>query len=192
MQALVTSLRLVVATILVCVAVYTAVVLGLARLLSPETAEGSLVRRPDGTVVGSRLLAQRFTEPRYLWPRPSAVDYNAAGAGGSNKSPTSPDLTARARETVAAFGATAERPLPADLAAASGGGLDPHVTEHAALYQVDRVAAARPRLARTRIEALIRERAFAPAGPLTKGRLVNVLEVNLVLDREDPPAGASR
>jgi K+-transporting ATPase ATPase C chain len=192
MQSFVASLRVVAATLVVCVVLYAGVVLALAQILVPDSADGSLIARPDGTVVGSSLIAQKFTEPRYLWPRPSAVDYNAAGAGGSNKSPTSPDLTARAQETIAAFGANAERLLPADLAAASGGGLDPHVTEAAALWQVERVAAARPRLGRARVEAIVRESAFAPGGFLTKGRVVNVLEVNLALDREDPAAAGLR
>jgi K+-transporting ATPase ATPase C chain len=192
MGSLVTSLRLVVATMVVCVVLYAGIVYGVGQALTPDTANGSLVQREDGGVVGSRLVAQKFTQPRYLWPRPSAVDYNAAGAGGSNKSPTSPDLTARAKDAVAAYGATDARRLPADLAAASGGGLDPHVTERAALYQVDRVTAARPRLSRARIEALVREHAFSPGGPLNRERLVNVLEVNLALDREDPPPTAAR
>jgi K+-transporting ATPase ATPase C chain len=179
---LVTSLRLWAITLLVCCVGYPALILGFAQLFTPHTANGSLIQRADGTVVGSRLLAQAFTEPRWFWPRPSAVGYNAAGAGGSNKSPTSPDLTARAQQTVAAFGATPERPLPADLAAASGGGLDPHVTEDAALYQVARVAAAR-NLEPSRVEALVRRHAFAPGGFLTRERIVNVLELNLALEQ---------
>ncbi|MBK8095887.1 MAG: potassium-transporting ATPase subunit C [Planctomycetes bacterium] len=182
MESLVTSLRIAFVTLLVGAGGYTAVVLGFARLAAPATAAGSLIARPDGTVVGSRLLAQAFTQPRYFWPRPSAVGYNAAGAGGSNKSPTSPDLTARGEQVVAAHGATAARPLPADLAAASGGGLDPHITERAALWQVERVAAARERPP-TEVETLVRRHAFAPGGFMTQERLVNVLELNLALDR---------
>ena len=181
MQALIASLRLAVATITVCVVGYTGVILGVARLLTPDTANGSLLTALDGTVVGSRLIAQQFTDPRYFWPRPSAVDYNGAGAGGSNKSPTSTDLTARAEALIAQNGATPENPLPPELAAASGSGLDPHISEHAAQYQAERVAAARG-LPPSQIEALVRERAFAPGGPLTRERVVNVLELNLALD----------
>ncbi|MGE0193469.1 MAG: potassium-transporting ATPase subunit C [Planctomycetota bacterium] len=173
------------ATVLLCVVGYTVVALGVAQLLVNDAAEGSLITRPDGTVVGSRLIGQSFAEPRYFWPRPSAVGYDASAAGGSNKSPTSPDLAERARLLVERYAATAKRPLPAELVAASGGGLDPHVTEHAALYQVDRVAAARRGLDRARIEALVREHAVAPGGPLTPGRVVNVLELNLALDAEE-------
>jgi K+-transporting ATPase ATPase C chain len=184
MSSLIASIRLVVATLLVCVAGYTIVILGVAQLLTPDTAQGSLVTRADGTLAGSRLIAQEFKEPRYFWPRPSAAGWNASAAAGSNKSPTSADLTARATDLIARYGATAERPLPPELAAASGGGLDPHISEHAALYQAERVAAARPGLSRARIEALIAEHAFAPGGFLTPGRIVNVLELNLALDRE--------
>jgi K+-transporting ATPase ATPase C chain len=185
MQSLIASLRVAVATITVCVVGYAAVILGVAQLLSPKTAAGSLITRADGTVVGSRLIAQKFAEPGYFWPRPSAVDYNAAGAGGSNKSPTSPDLTKRAEKLVAEYGATAEHPLPPELATASGSGLDPHISEHAALYQADRVAGARG-VAPAAVEALIRARAFAPGGPLTPERVVNVLELNLALDSLAP------
>jgi K+-transporting ATPase ATPase C chain len=191
MQAFIVSLRVAAATLLVCVAGYTLVILGVARLVTPETAEGSLIQRPDGTVVGSRLIAQKFEQPRYFWSRPSAPDYNASGAAGSNKSPTSTALTERATALVERYGATPDDPLPADLAAASGGGLDPHITERAALYQAERVASARG-VALAQVEALIREHTFSPGGLLTADRLVNVLELNLALDADTAPATASR
>jgi K+-transporting ATPase ATPase C chain len=182
MNALLASIRLVIATMLICVVGYSFVIWGIGRAMTPATAQGSLITTPDGTVVGSRLIAQSFTEPGYFWPRPSAVDYNGAGAAGSNKSPTSEDLTARATEIVALYGATPETPLPPELAAASGGGLDPHISEGAALYQAPRVAEARG-LPLPDVEALVQEHRFAPAGVLTPDRLVNVLELNLALDQ---------
>ncbi len=181
MKSCIASLRIVLATLLVCVGGYTIVILSFAQIISPDTATGSLIRDKSGQIAGSRLIAQKFTQPGYFWPRPSAVDYNGAGAGGSNKSPTSPDLTERAKEIIARYGASAERPLPAELAAASGGGLDPHISEHAALYQVERVANARG-FPQAKVEALITKHAFAPGGALTTNRLVNVLELNLALD----------
>lgn len=180
MQALICSLRLAIATLLVCVGSYSLIVWGVAQL-APGLARGSLLERADGTLVGSRLVAQKFERPGYFWPRPSAADFNAAGAAGSNESPTSPDLTERARRTLARYGATAARPLPAELAAASGSGLDPHISVHAARYQAARVAAAR-HVPLAQIHALIASQAFAPAGSLTQTRLVNVLELNLALD----------
>jgi K+-transporting ATPase ATPase C chain len=192
MPSFIASIRLTLTTLLVCVGGYTAVILGAAQLLTPETADGSLITRADGRVVGSRLIAQKFVEPRYVWPRPSAVDYNGAGAGGSNKSPTSSDVTDRAREIAAQYGASPERPLPPELAAASGGGLDPHISERAALYQAERVAGARG-IPRARVEALIAEHAFRPGGPITRDRIVNVLELNLALDGalDGAPAGGA-
>jgi K+-transporting ATPase ATPase C chain len=183
MEYLIASVRLVVATFLICVAGYALAILGVARLV-PDTAQGSLVTSVDGKVVGSRLIAQKFTQPRYFWPRPSAAGkdgYDAMSAAGSNKSPTSEDVAKRGAELVARYGATRERPLPPELAAASGGGLDPHISEHAALYQAERVAKARG-LPQERVEALIAQHSFAPGGFLTPTRIVNVLELNLALD----------
>jgi len=175
------SLRLLAATLLVCVGAYTSAVLGLARLAAPAAAQGSLVTTPDGRVVGGRLVAQSFFSPRYFWPRPSAVGYAADAAGGSNESPTSRDLADRARIHIDRHGASAGRPLPADLATASGSGLDPHITVRAALYQAGRVAAARGTSVAD-VEALVARHAFSPGTFLGQDRLVNVLELNLALD----------
>lgn len=191
MQSIIASMRIAAATITICVVGYGAVVLGVAQLATPDTANGSLITTADGTFVGSRLIGQELTDPGYFWPRPSAVDYDGAGAGGSNKSPTSTDLTERAEALVARHGATPDNPLPPELAAASGGGLDPHISEHAARYQAERVAGARG-LPQARVEALIRERAFAPGGVLTPDRVVNVLELNLALDRLTGRRGTKR
>jgi K+-transporting ATPase ATPase C chain len=183
MQSLIASIRLVIATMLICVAGYALVILGVAQLV-PHTAHGSLITSAEGKVVGSRLIAQKFEQPKYFWPRPSSAGkegYDAMSAAGSNKSPTSEDVTKRAKELVERYGATAENPLPAELAAASGGGLDPHITERAALYQAKRVAEARG-LPVAQVEAMIRERVFRPGNFLTPDRLVNVLELNLALD----------
>ncbi|KJS20176.1 MAG: ATPase [Hoeflea sp. BRH_c9] len=182
MQSFLASIRIALATMLICVAGYTTAVWAVAQAVSPDTANGSLITGPDGAIVGSRQVAQAFTRPGYFWPRPSAVDYNGAGAGGSNKSPTSPDLTDRGQEMVDRYGATPDNPLPADLAAASGAGLDPHISEAGARYQVTRIAEARG-LEPARVEALIRGAAIAPGGLLTRDRIVNVLELNLALDR---------
>jgi K+-transporting ATPase ATPase C chain len=185
MKSFIASFRLVIATMLICVGGYTALILGLAKIATPDTAEGSLIKNADGKIIGSHLIAQKFAQPRYFWPRPSTAGkdgYDAASAAGSNKSPTSSDLTDRAKNLIAQYGATADKPLPPELAAASGGGLDPHITEHAALYQADRVAKARG-LPQSQIEEIIKQSAFAPGGVLTPDKLVNVLELNLALDQ---------
>ncbi|MBD8554552.1 potassium-transporting ATPase subunit C [Rhizobium sp. CFBP 8762] len=182
MKTFLASLRITLASMVLCVCGYTGVVWAIGRAVTPQTADGSLIRTPDGKVVGSRQIAQAFTQPRYFWPRPSAVDFNGAGAGGSNKSPTSTDLTDRAAQTVAAYGATADNPLPAELAAASGAGLDPHITERAARYQAQRIAQAR-NMPVDVVSDVIERTAFAPGGPFTPERLVNVLDMNLALDK---------
>lgn len=189
MQSVIASVRLVVATMLVCVVGYSTVVWAIAQIVTPHTAQGSLITRADGKVIGSSLIAQKFEAPRYFWPRPSSAGkggYDATSGAGSNKSPTSGDLAERAREIVAKYGATAENPLPPELAAASGGGLDPHISEHAAIYQAKRVADARG-LPLYQIESMIRERVFAPGGFLAPDRLVNILELNMALDRLGAP-----
>lgn len=183
MQYLLPSLRLWLATFLVCVVLYSGLILGFAQSLAPFRANGSIIE-VGGKAVGSALIAQNFTSPRYFWPRPSAVDYNGMGAAGSNKSPTSPDLTERAAGTVAQYGASPANPVPADLVAASGGGLDPHISLAGALYQVPRIAAARG-LSEEAVRALIERRAQAPGGILAPERIVNVLELNLALDRQE-------
>jgi K+-transporting ATPase ATPase C chain len=190
MSAWIASLRTMLATMLVCVGAYAAVVYGIAHAFVPDKAEGSLLRTADGTIVGSSLIAQGFTSPRYFWPRPSAVAYDASAAGGSNKSPTSHDLTERAEKIVAAYGATSANPLPPELAAASGSGLDPDLSEEAALYQAPRVAAARG-LEAAAVEGLIHRQSFAPGSPLVDDRIVDVLELNLALDALDA-SGAGR
>jgi K+-transporting ATPase ATPase C chain len=182
METIIASLRITVATMAICVGGYTTAVWAIGQSITPDTANGSLITRADGTILGSKQEAQAFTRPQYFWPRPSAVDYKADAAGGSNKSPTSTDLTDRAAKTVEAYGATAENPLPAELAAASGGGLDPHITERAARYQVERIAKAR-NIAAPDIEKVIDENAFSPGGIFTTDRLVNVLDMNLAMDK---------
>ena len=181
MQYLLPSLRLWLVTFAVCVLGYTGLVLGFAQTIAPYKANGSIIEA-NSRAVGSVLIAQDFTSPRYFWPRPSAVDYDGMAAGGSNKSPASPELTERATEIVARYGAAADNPIPADLVAASGGGLDPHISLAGALYQADRVAAARG-MAASEVKRLIEAKAVSAAGPFAPELIVNVLELNLALDQ---------
>lgn len=181
MNTLLSSLRLWLVTFLVCVVLYTALMLAFAQTFAPFRANGSIIE-VDGRAIGSELVAQDFTSPRYFWPRPSAVDYDGMGAGGSNLSPTSPDLAARAADTVERYEATGANPVPADLVAASGGGLDPHISLDGALYQAPRVAAARG-LPEDAVRAAVEDAATAPGSAFAPARIVNVLELNLALDR---------
>jgi K+-transporting ATPase ATPase C chain len=180
----ISGLRVAAATMGICVAGYTAAILGFAQTVTPATADGSLITDDDGTVIGSRLIAQAFTAPEYVWPRPSAVDYAANGAGGSNLSPANPELAERARGLIEAHGGVGEgNPIPADLVTASGAGLDPHISLDGALFQVDRVAQARG-VEPAAIRSLIEDLAYRPGAVFTPDRIVNVLELNLALDAE--------
>lgn len=181
MTYLLPSIRLWLVTLLVCVVGYVALMLAFAQTAAPWRADGSIIMR-DGQAVGSELVAQDFTAPEYFWPRPSAADYDGTGAAGSNWSPTSEDLAARAAETVARYGATADNPIPADLVAASGGGLDPHISLDGALYQAGRVAGARG-LTEAEVRDLVTSLAHAPGGVFAPEPIVNVLQLNLALDR---------
>jgi potassium-transporting ATPase KdpC subunit len=168
-----------------CAVAYPAVVWGLAQLVFPSKAAGSLVYSRDRTVIGSELIAQPFASDRYFHPRPSAVDYKADAAGGSNLGPKNPALRAQIAERAAVLGASPESPAPADLVTASGSGLDPHLSLEAARYQAGRVAAAR-RCPAGRVLALIgrmTERSGALIGAPPR---VNVLRINLALDDECP------
>ncbi len=182
MNDILSGLRVTVATMAICVAGYTAAILGFAQAVTPATANGSLILRDDGSVIGSRPIAQGFTAQEYVWPRPSAVDYDAAGAGGSNLSPANPALADRAAALIAAHGRE-DTPIPADLVTASGAGLDPHISLEGALFQVDRVAEARG-VDPSEVRAIIDRLGERPGAFFTPAPIVNVLELNLALDAE--------
>lgn len=177
-----TSIRVVLVTMTMCCLLYPLAILGLGQTFLSYSADGSLLRNDQDEIVGSKLLAQGFSRPGYFWPRPSAVDYNAAAAGGSNLSPANPALRDRAKALVIRFGAAAHDPVPADLVTASASGLDPNITLAAARYQARRVASARELSVET-IMALLDADAHRPGGALTPRPLVNVLSVNMALDR---------
>jgi K+-transporting ATPase ATPase C chain len=163
---------------------YHIVLWAVAGVAFPSQAEGSLVRRPNGTIVGSRLIAQRFTRPEYFQPRPSGVDYNAASTGGTNYGPSNPDHLEAVRKRLDAVtkleGIEAGR-VPSEMVTASGGGLDPHIPPNAAALQAPRVASARG-VPVQRVNDLVRAHTEPPAlGFLGRAR-VNVLELNLALD----------
>jgi K+-transporting ATPase ATPase C chain len=173
------GLRFTLVTLVLLGGGYHLVVWAVGRVVFPEQAEGSLLRRDDGVVVGSRLIAQGFTRPAYFHPRPSGVDYDAASAGGTNYGPSNPEHLAAVRSRLDAFGSVA---VPAEFVTASGSGLDPHLSPAAVEIQVPRVAAARG-VPPDRVRELVREHTEEPTlGFLGKPR-VNVLELNLDLDR---------
>lgn len=176
-----TTLRLTLASILLCGFIYTGAIFGFAQITNPDQASASLVKNAAGHTVGSRLIAQAFTRDRYFHPRPSACDYNARAAAGSNLSPTNPKLTVRANEIIASHFATAGNPIPADLVTTSGSGLDPDITEASARFQMARVAKSRS-LDTATLSKLIDHHKRPLMGKFGGPFLVNVLELNLALD----------
>ena len=174
--------RVVPATMAICCLLYSLLILGIGQVVTPYTANGSLIRNGKGAIIGSESLTQGFSHPEYLWPRPSAVNYNAAASGGSNWSPANPKLRARAEVIIAKLGATGEKRVPADLVTASGSGLDPQITLKAAEFQVRRIAAARG-LPVAAVMKLLNKFAKRTGGPLAPEPLVNVLLVNMALEQ---------
>jgi potassium-transporting ATPase KdpC subunit len=185
MNDLASSLRMLALSLAVCAVAYPGAVWLFGQAAAPARAAGSLLRDARGEVIGAPRIAQGFTSARYLWPRPSAVGYDAAAAGGSNLSPANPAVAERARALLAALGATAENPAPPELVTASGSGLDPDLTLAGALYQAPRIAAARG-VPTAAVEDLIRRQARAPLAALGAPRLVDVLLLNLRLDERFP------
>lgn len=167
--------------------VYPLVVTVLAQAIFPEEANGSLLTDGKGKIIGSELIGQQFSEPRYFWGRPSATSpnaYNAAASSGSNLGTNNPALVdaVKARiEALKAVDADNNALIPVDLITASGSGLDPHISIAAANYQINRVAKAR-HVSQEKIRALVQENTESrQLGFLGEPR-VNVLKLNLALD----------
>jgi K+-transporting ATPase ATPase C chain len=166
--------------------VYPLAVTGAGRLVFPQQAAGSLVER-DGKVVGSLLIGQHFSDPKYFWSRPSATSpgpNNAAGSTGSNLGPSNPVLRDAVKERIAALRAADPgnaAPVPIDLVTASASGLDPDISVAAAEYQVARIARAR-NVEPERVRAFVAEHARRQGLRFLGEPRVNVLELNLALD----------
>jgi len=163
--------------------IYPLAVTGLAQALFRHQANGSLIS-DNGQVIGSELIGQPFSDPRYFWARLSATEYDAAASSGSNYGPTNPALLEAIQARIDALKAVDpnnQQPIPVDLVTASGSGLDPHISIAAAKYQIPRVARCRG-LSEDQVSALVdrftQSRQF---GILGEPR-VNVLKLNLALD----------
>ncbi len=168
---------------LICGVTYPLLVTVIAVVAFPRQASGTIIER-DGKAIGSELIAQPFTDPRYFWPRPSAAGYDGASSAGSNLGPTNPALIENVKARIAQLRAadpsnTAK--IPIDLVTASASGLDPDISIAAARYQISGVARARGLLARE-VERLVNlaveDRTFGLFGEPR----VNVLMLNLALD----------
>jgi K+-transporting ATPase ATPase C chain len=161
------------------------VVTGVAYAIFPKQAKGSFITDKSGKEIGSTLIGQPFSDPKYFWPRPSATSdfgFNAMASGGSNAGPTNPAYLQTVGDRVKALrdsGVTGK--VPADLVQASASGLDPHVTPESALLQVPRVAKARGVSEDTLVKAVAQATEGRQLGFLGEPR-VNVLELNVKLD----------
>ena len=192
MKNLITAFLMTIVTTVLLGLVYPLAVTGLAQVIFPDHANGSLIHRSDGTVFGSRLIGQSFSSPGYFHSRPSAAGangYDAAASSGSNLGPTNQKLIDRVKVDVEKLQAeNPGKPVPIDLVTTSASGLDPHISPAAAEFQVPRVARERGMN-----EAELRQLVTAHTEGRQFGFLgeprVNVLLLNLALDERKPLAG---
>lgn len=197
-EDLIISARATLVTLVLTGLLYPLATTGIALIVFPQQARGSLAADAQGKEVGSRLIAQSFSVAAYLQPRPSAAGekgYDAAGSGGSNLGPTSKALRKRASDDLDRLlhdNPDAIGPVPAELVAASASGLDPHLSPGAALWQVPRIARARG-LSQGRVRSVIESHLEGRDLLLLGEPRVNVLLVNLALDRQfGKPASMAR
>lgn len=183
----ITAVLMTVVTTVLLGLIYPFIVLALSRVW-PDKANGQLITR-NGVVIGSRIIAQPFTGPQYFHPRPSAAGnngYDATSSGGTNWGPTNQKLIDRVRADVESLRVeNPGQPIPVDLVTASGSGLDPDLTPAAAEFQVPRVAKARG-LLQEQVRVLVREQTQPRQFGFLGEPRVNVLELNLALDKKFP------
>ena len=196
MKTFLVALRATAVTLVLTGLCYPLLMTGLGQLLFPSAAKGSVVRDTDGHLIGSALIGQSFTKPWYFQGRPSAAGngYDPLASGGSNLGPSSAklrervvaDATRLARENPQAPG-----PIPVELVTASASGLDPHISPQAANWQVPRVAAARG-IAPERVQQVVDDHSEGRDLGFLGEPHVNVLLVNLALDRQFGATGPTR
>jgi K+-transporting ATPase, C subunit len=188
-QTIIALKFLLVMTILTGV-IYPLVMTGLAQLSFPSKANGSLIKK-DGKIIGSELIGQKFDSTIYFWSRPSAIDYNPIPSGASNLGPTSDKLKKQVVERRILFATkniiTDTTAIPKEMLFASGSGLDPHISQKAALLQVDRVAKARNFNAaqKQNLVQSVKNLTETPQFNVLGEERVNVLILNLELDKFD-------
>ncbi|HEY3308336.1 MAG TPA: potassium-transporting ATPase subunit KdpC [Desulfuromonadaceae bacterium] len=180
------AILLFIALTIICGGIYPALVTGIAQAVFPKQANGSFIMDKSGKEIGSTLIGQPFSDPKYFWPRPSATTnfgYNPMGSGGSNSGPTNPDFINKVADRVKALrdaGVTGN--IPADMVLASASGLDPHITQESALLQIPRIAKSRALdadLIRTLVAQTTEDRQLGFLG----APRINVFVLNLELDK---------
>ncbi|MCM3902013.1 MAG: potassium-transporting ATPase subunit KdpC [Pyrinomonadaceae bacterium] len=189
MKNLTTAILMTIVTTILLGLIYPLVVTGLAQVIFPEQANGSLIRGADGTIIGSRLIGQPFSSPGYFRSRPSAAGangYDAGASSGSNLGPTNLKLIDRVKGEVEKLQAeNPGKPIPIDLVTTSGSGLDPHISPAAAEFQVPRVAKERG-LAEDQLRQIVAAHTQGRQFGFLGEPAVNVLELNLDLDSKKP------
>jgi potassium-transporting ATPase KdpC subunit len=179
-----TALRLTIITAFLFGVAYPLLITGIAKIVAPNGGKGQEVL-VNNQRVGFEHIGQKFDDPKYFNSRPSAVAYNAASTGGSNKGPTNPEYLALVEERISTF--LKENPsikkgdIPVDLITASGGGLDPHISLQAAEIQIPRIAKSRG-INKDKLYALVKANTEAPLFGLLGPSRINVLKLNLSLD----------
>ena len=182
-QNIIPAIRLTLLCMAFFMGFYSLIILAIAQF-APANGKGEKVI-VSNKVVGYKLLGQKFTEDKYFNGRPSAVDYNAAGSGGSNKGPSNPDYLKIVQDRTDSFlvhnPEAKKEEIPSDLVTASGSGLDPHISVQGAFVQVQRIAAVR-KIPREKIRTLVEKHIEKPLAGLFGTDRVNVLELNIALD----------
>jgi K+-transporting ATPase ATPase C chain len=177
------SLRLTLVMIVLCAVVFPLLIAGIGKL-APGGGKGEIIA-VNGKVVGYEKIGQRFTEDKYFWGRPSAVDYNAAGSAGSNKGPSNPDYLKLVQERIDSFlvhnPAVKKKEIPSELVTASGSGLDPDISPAAAKIQIARIASVR-NIDQRKLLTLVETHTDGPMLGLFGPSKVNVLKLNIALD----------
>jgi K+-transporting ATPase ATPase C chain len=175
------SIRMLVVMTVITGLAYPLIVTGIAQVVFKDQANGSLIYQNE-KIVGSSLIGQPFSDPKYFWARPSATSpmpYNGASSSGSNQGPTNPALKEAVEGRIKDHGG--KTPVPADLVSASGSGLDPHISPAAAEYQIARVAKARG-IQESVLKELVQKHTEARQLGILGEPRVNVLRLNLALD----------
>jgi K+-transporting ATPase ATPase C chain len=181
MKNIFSILKLTVLMVILLAVIYPLAIYGIAQL-APNQGKGETIS-VNGKVVGYQKIGQKFDKSNYFWGRPSAVDYNAAGSGGSNKGPSNQEYLALVQKRIDTFLIVhpylKKGEIPADMVTTSGSGLDPNISPEGALIQVKRVAKER-KVSEDKVKALVESKISTPAVMGTS--MVNVLELNVALD----------